>query len=44
VKALDTNVLVRLITGDDDDQRRLAEEAIATGDILLLPTVLLETE
>nr|WP_132882899.1 type II toxin-antitoxin system VapC family toxin [Sphingomonas sp. JUb134] len=42
VKALDTNVVLRLLVPDDPDQTRLAEEQMQ-GPVLLPLTVLLET-
>lgn len=41
--AIDTNVLVRFLTGDDLPQAAVAAERISLG-FLLLPTVLVETE
>ncbi|MEC3911740.1 type II toxin-antitoxin system VapC family toxin [Sphingobium sp. CR2-8] len=41
--ALDTNVLIRFLTGDDLAQAAIAAERIARG-FVLLPTVLVETE
>lgn len=42
--AIDTNVLVRLLTGDDAAQTRRAAALFEQGDIYLGKTVLLETE
>jgi predicted nucleic-acid-binding protein len=42
--AIDTNVLVRLLTGDDPAQTKLAAALFESGDILIPKTVLLETE
>lgn len=42
--AIDTNVLVRLLTGDDPDQTERAVALFASNDILIPKTVLLETE
>ena len=42
--ALDTNVIVRLITGDDPAQTAAAIAVFRTGPLLLCKTVLLETE
>ena len=43
MNALDTNILVRLITDDDVDMRdsavRLIENTHANADVLLVPTV-----
>jgi predicted nucleic-acid-binding protein len=44
VKALDTNILVRLIARDHPEQVKAAEDILVAGDVLVLPTVLLETE
>jgi predicted nucleic-acid-binding protein len=44
VRAVDSNVLVRLIARDDPDQLRVAREIMAAGDVLVLPTVVLEAE
>lgn len=41
--AIDTNVLVRLLTGDDPDQAAIAAEKISEG-FVLPPTVAMETE
>lgn len=42
--AIDTNVLVRLLTADDAAQTRRAAALFEEGDIFLAKTVLLETE
>jgi predicted nucleic-acid-binding protein len=42
MRAIDTNVLVRLVARDDPKQLQIAREIILTGDVLILPTVLLE--
>jgi predicted nucleic-acid-binding protein len=42
--AIDTNVLVRLLTADDAAQTRRAAALFEQGDIFLPKTVLLETE
>ena len=44
VRALDTNVLVRLLTDDDEAQTRIAKRIMASGDTFISSTVLLETE
>ena len=44
MRAVDTNVLVRLLTDDDEAQTRIAKRVIAAGDAFILSTVLLETE
>jgi predicted nucleic acid-binding protein len=41
---VDTNVLVRLATGDSPAEHAAAEALLAAGPILILPTVLLEAE
>ena len=42
--ALDTNVIVRLMTGDDPAQSRSAAERVRGEELWLGKTVLLETE
>ena len=42
--AVDTNVLVRLLTGDDPAQTQRSVELFAQESILIPKTVLLETE
>lgn len=42
--AIDTNVLVRLLTGDDPAQTQRAAALFASNNILIPKTVLLETE
>ena len=42
VRVLDTNVLVRLITRDNDAQVEIAEALLLEGPFLLLPSVLIE--
>jgi predicted nucleic-acid-binding protein len=42
--ALDTNVVVRFLTGDDPAQARRARRLIESNEILIAATVLLETE
>lgn len=44
MRAIDTNVIVRFLTADDRAQAAVARKAIEGGDILVLTTVLLETE
>jgi predicted nucleic-acid-binding protein len=44
VRAIDTNVVVRLLTGDDSRQSEKARVAIEAGDIRISTTVLLESE
>ena len=41
--AVDTNVLVRLLTADDPKQARASQELFASGPIWIAKTVLLET-
>lgn len=42
--ALDTNVIVRVVTADDPEQLALALEVMRSGDLWVCKTVLLETE
>lgn len=42
--ALDTNVIVRVVTADDPEQLAVALEVFRSGDLWLCKTVLLETE
>ena len=42
--ALDTNVVVRMLTGDDPDQFVIASERVADEDLWLCKTVVLESE
>ena len=44
MRAVDTNVVVRLIARDDPDQRAAARATLTQGDILLLPSVIMEAE
>jgi predicted nucleic acid-binding protein len=44
VRAIDTNVLVRYLTGDHPDQSRKARALIDGGDIFVSITVFLESE
>lgn len=44
MKAVDTNVLVRLLTGDDPEQAATAAKEMRDGPIFLSATVLMETE
>lgn len=44
MRAIDTNVAVRFLTGDDRLQAQAARNAIKAGDIFIATTVLLETE
>jgi predicted nucleic-acid-binding protein len=42
MRAVDTNVLIRLLVADDDTQLAIAEEIIS-AQFLVLPTVIMET-
>ena len=42
MKAIDTNLVVRLLLGDDPVQTRVAEVLLQEGDVVITPTVLLE--
>jgi predicted nucleic-acid-binding protein len=44
VRAIDTNVVVRFLTGDDPAQAARARGLIEAGDIFVATSVLLETE
>ncbi len=44
MKAVDTNVVLRLITGDDPKQEAIARDLIASTDVFVSLTVLMETE
>ena len=44
MRAVDTNVLIRLLTEDDAAQTGIARRFIAGGDIVITTTVVLETE
>jgi predicted nucleic-acid-binding protein len=44
VRAIDTNVVVRFLTGDDRKQAGTARALIAEGDIFVATSVLLESE
>jgi predicted nucleic-acid-binding protein len=44
VRAIDTNVVVRFLTGDDPAQAARARRLIEGGDLFVATTVLLETE
>ncbi len=41
---VDTNIIIRLLTGDDQKQFRKAEHIFSTDQIFIADTVLLETE
>jgi predicted nucleic-acid-binding protein len=42
--SLDTNVVVRLIVGDDPEQAKAAEKFVASESCSIVPSVLMETE
>jgi predicted nucleic-acid-binding protein len=42
--AIDTNIIVRLLTNDDPDQAARARTLVAASDVFVATTVLLETE
>ena len=44
MRAIDTNVLVRYLTGDEPEQAARARTAIEAGDVFVSTTVLLESE
>ena len=44
MRGIDTNVLVRFLTGDDKAQARAARALVEAGDIFVATTVLLESE
>jgi len=44
VRAIDTNVIVRFLTGDDPDQAGRARRLIQGGDIFVATSVVLESE
>lgn len=44
MRAIDTNIVVRLLTNDDPDQVARARRVLETGDVLVSTTVLLEAE
>lgn len=44
MRAIDTNLLVRFLTNDDEEQSRRAREAVAEGEAYVASTVLLEAE
>jgi predicted nucleic-acid-binding protein len=43
MKAVDTNIVVRLVTGDDPEQTHAARTLLTAGPIWIAKTVLLET-
>ena len=44
MRAIDTNVIIRLLTKDDEAQNKAAEKLIKAGDIFVSLTVILECE
>ena len=44
MRAIDTNIVVRYLTGDDPDQAARASAVIGAGDVFVGTTVLLESE
>ncbi len=44
MQAVDTNIVVRFVTGDDSDQAVRAKRVIAEGNVFASTTVLLESE
>lgn len=44
MRAIDTNVLVRYLTGDEPEQAARARNAVDAGDVFVATTVLLESE
>lgn len=44
MRAIDTNVIVRLLTADDAKQANVARSVIEAGDIFIGSTIVLETE
>lgn len=44
MRAIDTNVVIRFLTGDDQREAKIARAAIEAGDIFIPVTVLLESE
>jgi len=44
VRAIDTNIVVRLLTADEPEQAAAAKRIIEHGDVFLGATVLLEAE
>lgn len=43
MRAIDTNIIVRILTDDDDVQAKVARAVVEAGDILIPLTVCLET-
>ena len=44
MRAIDTNILVRYLTGDEPEQASRARSAVEEGDVFVSTTVLLESE
>ncbi len=44
MRAIDTNIVVRLLTADDAEQAQAARRVVGAGDIFLGVTILLESE
>lgn len=44
MRAIDTNVIVRFLTGDDQEQARKARDVIGAGEIFVATSVVLESE
>ena len=44
MRAIDTNIVVRLLTADDAEQAKTAKRIVGSGDIFVGVTVLLEAE
>jgi predicted nucleic-acid-binding protein len=44
VRAIDTNVIIRFLTGDEPEQSQKARQIIEGGEIFIATTVLLESE
>ena len=44
MRAIDTNVIIRLLANDDEAQNKAAQRLIAAGDIFVPVTVILECE
>lgn len=44
MRAIDTNVVVRFLAGDDPDQSAIARTLVEAGDLFVPLTVMLETE
>ena len=44
VRAIDTNIVVRFLTADDEKQAKAARKVIKEGDVFVATTVVLEIE